>query len=95
MNCIFTLDGAKISGFALVEKLSFSIWSRGGAREFCNEWNLSHGTPRAYLDRAGRLRADMTLFVGMPMSDEFAAQEFGRFFGGATHFFAQAVKKFL
>lgn len=95
MVCIFTLDGVKISGFALVEKLSFSVWTRGKTYEFCNVWNSTNGTPRYYLDSAGRLRAATTLFVGTPMSDEYAADEFKRFFEWSTQFFVQAVRKFL
>ncbi len=95
LTFIFTLDGVKINGFAVVEKLRFPKWARGSAYEFCNSYNSDNRTPRAYLDKAGRLRVDMTLFVGMPMSDEFAANEFERFLGGSMKFFLQAARKFL
>ncbi len=95
LACVFTAGTNKIQAGCLAEGFRFDGSRRVEGLEFCNQWNCERVNPRAYLDRDGDLRVDMTLFTDKPLTDEYVEENFARLFvSTAKQCYEEAAQKF-
>ncbi|MBP3530554.1 MAG: YbjN domain-containing protein [Thermoguttaceae bacterium] len=95
LACVFIAGTNKIQAVGWEEGFSFDGSRRVEGLEFCNEWNYVKTNPRAYLDRDGDLRVDMTLFTDKPLTDEYVEENFARLFvSTAKQCYEEAAQKF-
>lgn len=96
LACVFTASDTKIQVGGWSEGFRFDGSRRVEGLEFCNSWNYDKANPRAYLDKDGDLRVDMTLFTDEPLSDDYVEENFVRLFlSTANQFYEEAADKFL
>ena len=95
LACVFIAGTNKIQAVGWEEGFSFDGSRRVEGLEFCNQWNCERVNPRAYLDRDGDLRVDMTLFTDTPLTDEYVEENFARLFvSTAKQCYEEAAQKF-
>ncbi len=68
---------------------------RRKALEFCNEWNAEKAVPRAYLDKNGDFRLDLSLYTDVDVDAAYIKENFiNLFMATSWQFFKAAGQEF-
>ena len=95
VGVIFEVEGDRMRGVAWSCDFTAPRDDRRKALEFCNAWNAEKAVPRAYLDKDGDFRLDLTTYTDVELDESYVKENFVHLFmATAWQFFKEAGEAF-